>query len=63
MPKDALKTIQNDLLHSKKKVLIPGNNTNRRVHYTNPDNAGNRTDENLTDRIGKFQDQLKREYV
>ena len=63
MPKDMLKTIQNDVLYSKKKVVIPGNNANRRVHYTNAANAANRTDENLTDSIAKFQNQLKSEYV
>ena len=58
-----LKTIQNDLLYSKKKVIILGNNTDRRAHYTNASNSANRKDENLTDRISKFQDQLKSEYV
>ena len=43
----------------KKKVVIPGNNADRYVPYTNPANAANRTDENLTNRIAKFQDQLK----
>ena len=61
MLKDALKTIQNDILFSKKKkkVVIPGNNADRYLHYTNAANAANRTDENLTNRIAKFQDQLK----
>ena len=63
MPKNALKTIQNDLLYSKKKFIIPGNNADRRAHYTNVTNAANRMDENSTDRIAKFQDQLKSEYV
>ena len=63
MPKDALKTMQNDLLYSKKKVVIPGNNTDRCMHYTNVANAANRMDENLTNKITKFQDQLKTEYV
>ena len=58
-----LKTIQNDLLYSKKKVVISGNNANRRAHYTNAANASNRTDENLTNRIAKLQNQLKSEYV
>ena len=58
MPKDALKTIQNDILYSKKKIVIPGNNADRRTHYMNAANAANRTDENLTDRISKFQIQL-----
>ena len=63
MPKNALKTIQNDLLYSKKKFIFPGNNADRRAHYTNVTNAANRMDENLTDRIAKFQDQLKSEYI
>ena len=63
MPKDALKKIQNDLLHSKKEVVIPGNNTNSHTHYTNTANAAYRADENLNDRIAKFQDQLESEYV
>ena len=50
IPKDMLKTIQNDLLYSKKKVVIPGNN-NRRAYHTNAANSANRMDENLTDRI------------
>ena len=63
MPKDAFKTIQNDLLHSNKKVVIPGNNANGRAHHTTAANAANRTDENLTNGIAKFHDQLKSEYV
>ena len=59
MPKDALKTIQNDLLYSKKKVVIPDNNANRRAHHMTAANAVNRTEENLTNRIAKFQEQLK----
>ena len=62
MLKDAIKMMQNELLYSKKKVVIPGNNVNRCTHYTSAANAANRTDENLTDRIAKFQDQLKSEY-
>ena len=63
MSKDALKTMQNDLLYSKKKFVIPGNSDDRRMHYTNAANAANRTYENLTDRIAKLHDQLKSEYV
>ena len=61
--KDALKTIQNDLLYSKKKVFIPVNNTNRRAHYATTASVANRTDKNLTYGITNFQDQLKSEYV
>ena len=64
MPKDALKTIENDLLYSKKKVVIYRNDNDRRAHYTTMNaTAGNRTDENLTERIERFQDQLKDEHV
>ena len=63
MQKDALKTIQNDFWYNKKKVVIPDNNAHRRAHYTTAANGANRTDENLTNRIAKFKDQLKNEYV
>ena len=58
MPKDALKTIKNDISYSKKKIVIPGNNADRRAHYMNAANAANRTDQDLTNRIAKFQIQL-----
>ena len=56
MEDDALKTIQNDLLHSNKKVSLPTGRA-RRKHYTtqNADGA-NRTDDNLDDRLDKFSD-------
>ena len=64
MPKDSLKTIQNDLLYSKEKLLIYSNNNDRGAYHTTTDvTAENRTDENLTDRITNFQDQIKDEYV
>ena len=64
MRKDALKTIENDLLYSKKKVVIYSNDNDRHAHHTTTNaTTGNRTDENLTERIEKFQDQLKEEYV
>ena len=63
MPKDALKTIENGLLYSKRKVAICGNDNDRRPHGTTTNaTAGNRTDESLTERIEKFQDRLKEEY-
>ena len=40
IPKDALKTIENDHMYSKKKVVINGNN----VDYKTAANAANRTD-------------------
>ena len=45
MLKDTLKTIENDLLYSKKKVVIYSNDNDRRAHYTiTSAAAGNRTD-------------------
>ena len=59
-----LKTIENDLLYSKKKVAIFDTNNDRRVHYTTTTaTAGNITGRNLNDGITKFQEQLKDEYV
>ena len=47
-----------------KKVRFYGNNNKRRVYYTTTyATVPNRTDENLTDRITKFQNQLRNEYV
>ena len=55
--------LENNLLYSKKKVAIYGTENDRLVHYTATTAAvGNRTDKNLTDRITKFQEQLKNEY-
>ena len=62
--KDELKKIQNDLLYSKDKVAIYGNDNDRRARYTRSNAiAGNRTDQNLTDRIANFQDQIKGSYI
>ena len=64
MPTDPLKTIENDLLYGKKRVAIYGNDNDRCAHYTTTNaTTGNRTDENLTERIDRLQDQLKDEYV
>ena len=55
MPKDALKTIENDRLYSKDKVAVYGNDNDRRAHYTTTNTtAGFRTDGNLADQIAKF---------
>ena len=62
MPKDSLKTIQNDLLYSKEKVVIYSDNNDRRAYYTTTNAiAENRIDENLTDRIVKSQNLIKNE--
>ena len=64
MPKDALTTLEKHLLHSKKKVKIYGNNNDIRAHRTTTNAThANRTDENLTHRVEKFQDQIKSEFV
>ena len=64
MPEEALKTIENDLLYGKNKVRFYGNDNKRRAHYTTANaTVPNRTDENLTDRITKFQNQLKNECI
>ena len=64
MLKKALKIIENDLLYSKKKVKIYSDDNDRYPHYTTMNmTARNKTDQNLMERIEKFQDQLKNEYV
>ena len=59
---DALKTFQNNLLYSNKKVsLLTGED--RRKHYTTQTaDADKRTDNNLNDRLEKFSDELQNEY-
>ena len=61
-PKNALAVIQNDLLYSKKKVKLPDDEDRRDQHTANNENADNRTDDNLDERIQKFQNQLKNTY-
>ena len=64
IPKKALKTLEEHLLQSKKKVRIYGNENDIRAHRTTINaTAPNRTDENLTKIIEKFQDQIKSKYV
>ena len=63
MPK-ILKTLENHSLYSKKKVRIYGNENDIRAHCTTTNATDpNRTDENLTERIEEFQDQIKNESV
>ena len=62
MPEKSLKTIEKSLLYSKKPVVIRGGG-DRRAHRTNDANVANRTDENLTDRITRFTDQLQNEFI
>ena len=62
MPKKALKTILKSFLCSKKPVVIWVCGY-RRPQRTNDANTANRMDENLTDRIAKFADQLQNEFI
>ena len=61
LPKKALKVVENNLLYSKKKVKLP-DDEDRRDERTNDANADNRTDDNIDERIQKFQNQLKNVY-
>ena len=62
VPKKALKVIENDLLYSRKKVKLPAGEERRDEHTANAENANNRTDDNINERIQKFQNQLKTGY-
>ena len=59
MPKNGLKVIENDLLYSKKKVVLPDDKDRRDERTAAAEDADDRTDENLNERIAKFQNQLK----
>ena len=62
MPKKALKTLEQDLLYSKKKVRTYRNGNDIRAHRTTTNATDpNRADENLIERREKFQDQIKTE--
>ena len=62
VPKKALKVIENDLLYPRKKVKLPAGEERRDEHTANAENANNRTDDNIDERIQKFQNQLKTDY-
>ena len=62
VPKKALKVIENDLLYSRKKVKLPAGEERRDEHTANAENANNRTDDNIDERIQKCQNQLKTDY-
>ena len=62
MPKDSLAIIENDFLYSKKKVKLPAGEDKRDTHMANGEDANNRTDNNINERIQKFQYQLKNTY-
>ena len=60
MPKNALKVIENDLLYSKKKVVLPDDKDRRDEQTVAGEDADDRTDDDdLNQRIAKFQNQLK----
>ena len=62
MPKDSLAIIENDLLYLKKKVKLPADEDKRDTHTAAGEDADNRTDDNINERIQKFQNQLKNTY-
>ena len=62
VPKDTLEIIRYDLLHSKKKVKLPDGKDRCDERTAQNEDANDRTDDNLDDRIEKFQNQLKTTY-
>ena len=62
IPKNALAVIQNDLLYSRKKVKLPAGEDRRDQHTAQGEDADNRTDDNIDDRIQKFRTQLQNTY-
>ena len=62
LPKKALKVIENDLLYSKKKVKLPDDEGRRDERTAAGEDADNRTDDKIDERIQKFQNQLKNVY-
>ena len=62
LPKNALEVIENDLLYSKKKVTLPDGENRRKKHTATGGDATERTDDNLTERIKKFNTQLQSTY-
>ena len=59
IPKEALEVIENDLLYSRKKVKLPDGEARRKKHTAAGGDATERTDDNLDERIKKFNTQLK----
>ena len=62
IPKEALEVIENDLLYSRKKVKMPDGEARRKKHTASGGDATERTDDNLDERIKKFNTQLKTTY-
>ena len=59
MEGDALKTFQNDLLYSNKKVSLPTVRAPQKHYTTQNTDTANRTDNNLDVRLDKFSDQIQ----
>ena len=60
IPNDALKTFDEKLLYSRKLIKLSGNNDRR---PNNDNDADNRTDDSLTDRLDKFSDLISKETI
>ena len=54
VPKDSLAIIENNLLYSKKKVKLPAGENKHGTHTAAGEDADNRTDDNIDERIQKF---------
>ena len=54
IPEKALKTFQNLLLYSNKKVILNNANRDRKLNNTLAANAADRTDANLSNRIANL---------
>ena len=68
LPKDSPKKLEKTIVYSNTPVYLNKTSTDRRVHNesSGTTNAGKTSDAkklNIDDRIDKFQDQLKDEYV
>ena len=64
LPKDSLKKIEKTLLYSKRPVYFNKTTIDSRTHNgTGATRANDAKDLNIDERITKFQDQLKKEYV
>ena len=61
LPKDSLKKLEKTFLYSEQSVYYNKTTIDRRTHTSNT--ANDIADLNINDRITKFQDQLKNEYV
>ena len=61
LPKNSLKKIEKRMLYSKKPIYFNKTTLERRPH--NSSLANDTTDLNINERITKFQDQLKNEFV